>query len=98
MWTTLVRVRFLVQLPSGVPVTQEPTSPYTISMSVVPRLKTSSFNCLGKWIINDDFEQNRCSRNLLFSTIYQKTALRNLPERQEFQTGSLSDFPDDFWS
>ncbi|GFU90891.1 hypothetical protein TNCV_4922241 [Trichonephila clavipes] len=32
-------------------------------------------------VANEDFQQNRCSRRLLFSVIYHKTAWRNLPKR-----------------
>ncbi|GFT79076.1 hypothetical protein TNCV_3094401 [Trichonephila clavipes] len=38
----------------------------------VLRLNTNSFYYLG--ITNDDFQQDRCSRNLPFSAIYRKTA------------------------
>ncbi|GFV45888.1 hypothetical protein TNCV_2322461 [Trichonephila clavipes] len=64
----------------------------------IPRFNTSSFSYLGKRIANDDFQQGQCSRNLPFSTIYPKTSLRNLPERQEFYAASLSDLPDGYWS
>ncbi|GFW97867.1 hypothetical protein TNCV_1426301 [Trichonephila clavipes] len=43
-----------VQPQSGVPL--QSASPYTISMSAVPPLSTSYY--LGKWIANDDYQQD----------------------------------------
>ncbi|GFW26770.1 hypothetical protein TNCV_2851601 [Trichonephila clavipes] len=53
-------------------------------MSAVPYLNTSSSYSLEKWIANDDFQQDLCSRTLPFCGIYSKTAWRNLPESKEF--------------
>ncbi|GFU49836.1 hypothetical protein TNCV_4686051 [Trichonephila clavipes] len=79
----------MVQPPSGEPL--QFTPPYTISISTVPRLNTRSSFYLGKWITNEELQQDWCSRNLPFSVIYRKTAWGRF--RQEFHAASLSDLP-----
>ncbi|GFU00623.1 hypothetical protein TNCV_4817961 [Trichonephila clavipes] len=43
---------------------------------------------LRKRIVNDDYKQDRCLRELPFSAIYPKTA-ENLPKVKEFHAASL---------
>ncbi|GFY32333.1 hypothetical protein TNCV_3558411 [Trichonephila clavipes] len=52
-----------------------------------------SSDSLRKWLANDDFQQDWYSRNVPFSTIYHKTAWRNLPKRQGFQALVYADKP-----
>ncbi|GFX41252.1 hypothetical protein TNCV_2219501 [Trichonephila clavipes] len=98
MWNKPVWVTFMVQPPRGMSI--------TICISLLCQHvdqflvlnKRLHLTTSGKRIANDYFQQDRCSRNLPFSSIYRKPSWRNPPERQKSHAASLSDFRYDFCS
>ncbi|GFV26398.1 GTP-binding protein GEM [Trichonephila clavipes] len=71
-------------------------SSYTISTSTSSSFEYELSYHLWKQVGNEDFQQDWCSQNLLFSAICRKTSWKNLPERKKFHAAPLSGLPDDF--